>query len=885
MRYLSLFSGIEAASVAWEPLGWTPVGFSEIEAFPSAVLAARYPSVPNLGDVVQLRDRLKAGEDVAGLLSHPPDIVVGGSPCFTQGHLVLTEHGYRPIEDLRPGDRVVTHTGRLCPIVRVGSKMAPVGRLDAVGRPMGVRVTPDHPFLAVDFRKRSTRVGGQSATVEECGPLEWVPAADLPGNQWTSLTEAQVDLPEMPTDRFTEREILYLIGAYLGDGHLRKYAGRFECRLVFSLNAEKVERFRREVPQEKWCSFTQERTCLRITVCDSRLAHFIWDHFGEFSHAKRIPAWVLAHPGREHLLRGYLDTDGFTVRGGHLRINSVSPALAFGVADLAQTCGYVASVGHVKVAPQKRIEGRLIHQRDWYSVNLFLPEKTRSSRKRHGYLLRKVTDYRLEDEKARVYNIEVADDHSYIVQGMIVHNCQAFSIAGARQGLSCDRGNLTLVYAEIIHVLRPKFVLWENVPGVLSMRDNAFGHLLGALAGEDGPLEPSGRKWSNAGAVLGPERAIAWRILDAQYFGVAQQRRRVFLVGSRRDGPVPHPWEILFEFEGLRRDTAPRRPAREAVAGTLASRTGGGGFPGTDESCGGYLQPVCGVTGEVAHTLRCEGFDASEDGTGRGTPIVSAFGGRTDGERAVSTTLSTKQQRLDFDTETFLVAAFAENTRGEIRFEDGDGGRTGTLSTGGGKPGQGRPCVLQVDVPDCAGTLKACAKSGGWSNSVDHAAAGYMLPVAFNARQDPIVTGDRTGALSSTLPQAESVLESLPTEPMEARSVALRGRKVGADLEMRSDGVASALRASQGGSDKAMVAWRYGVRRLMPYECARLQGFPDDYLDIVYRGKPAADGPKYKALGNSMAVPVMRWIGERLQKKVGASMENGSTCKDAEDDL
>ena len=364
--------------------------------------------------------------------------------------------------------------------------------------------------------------------------------------------------------------------------------------------------------------------------------------------------------------------------------------------------------------------------------------------------------------------------------------CQAFSVAGKRESLDDDRGNLSLTFCEIADEndlqrqaagLLPAVIVWENVPGVLSTKDNAFGCFLGQLAGEDCPLVAPGNKWPNAGVVVGPKRAIAWRVLDAQYFGVAQRRRRVFVVASAREGFDPA--EVLFEFDGVRRDTPPSREAGQETAGTLASRTDGGGFPGTDEACSGYVQPVgrsavmrmatgqggaeilteqsppltCNhespiafdsrqdtvsstevfgalgsaspqaqavcVTGDITHTLKAEGFDASEDGTGRGQPIV---------------------------------AAFAENSRSELRYEAGDGSRTGTLSIGGGKPGQGTPMV-QVGM---------------------------------------------------------------------------------------------------------------AVRRLTPRECERLQGFPDDYTLITVRGKPAADGPRYKALGNSWAVPNVHWIGRRI---------------------
>lgn len=119
--------------------------------------------------------------------------------------------------------------------------------------------------------------------------------------------------------------------------------------------------------------------------------------------------------------------------------------------------------------------------------------------------------------------------------------CQAFSVAGLRGGLSDSRGALTLSFVELANEIdrtriangfEPGIVVWENVPGVLSSKDNAFGCFLAGLAGESCELQPPGGKWANAGCVLGPQRAVAWRILDAQYFGVAQRRRRVFVVAS-----------------------------------------------------------------------------------------------------------------------------------------------------------------------------------------------------------------------------------------------------------------------------------------------------------------------------------------------------------------
>ena len=394
--------------------------------------------------------------------------------------------------------------------------------------------------------------------------------------------------------------------------------------------------------------------------------------------------------------------------------------------------------------------------------------------------------------------------------------CQAFSVAGMREGLNDERGQLTIKYVELLDAIdfirrragrSEAIAVWENVPGVLSDRGNAFGCFLGALTGEDCELKPAGKKWTNAGCVYGPERAVAWRILDAQYFGVAQRRRRVFVVASARKDFDPA--AVLFERDSMRRDSAPRRAPREEVTGTLSSRTKSGGGLGTDFECDGGLQVarmrgfgdyeiddvsstlksrdakgatdlVACVTGQRTHALTCEGFDASEDGTGRGTPIV--IHGTQD------PCVSSQAFTLGRNSGQENVVAFAENSRAELRLEGGTGSRAGTLTGGGGKAGQGVPTIA--------------------------------------------IQNATRGKSQNGLGVSESeIMYTLDT-------------------------------ASQHG-----VGTPYAVRRLTPVECERLQDFPDNYTRISWRNKPAdlcPDGPRYRALGNSMAVPVMRWIGERI---------------------
>lgn len=228
--------------------------------------------------------------------------------------------------------------------------------------------------------------------------------------------------------------------------------------------------------------------------------------------------------------------------------------------------------------------------------------------------------------------------------------CQAFSVAGMREGLTDPRGALTIKYVELADAVdyvragqrKPASVIvWENVPGVLSDKGNAFGCFLGALAGEGCELQPPGKKWQDAGCVYGPKRTIAWRVLDAQYFGLAQRRRRVFVVASARDGFDAA--EVLFEREGVRRDTAQRRGEGQDVTGTAPFG------PALQCGCGYVYAESLGQYG----CPNCEGDEGPAVDMFGGIP---AFGGHSLGgsiERAA--TLTAKDSRLDIETETFLV--------------------------------------------------------------------------------------------------------------------------------------------------------------------------------------------------------------------------------------
>ncbi|MGX4896576.1 Dam family site-specific DNA-(adenine-N6)-methyltransferase [Enterobacter roggenkampii] len=366
--------------------------------------------------------------------------------------------------------------------------------------------------------------------------------------------------------------------------------------------------------------------------------------------------------------------------------------------------------------------------------------------------------------------------------------CQAFSIAGLREGLSDDRGQLTLSYVELANAIDAKrrelgepesIIVWENVPGVLSSKDNAFGCFLAGLAGESSELQPAGGKWTHSGCVSGPERVIAWRILDAQFFGVAQRRRRVFVVASARKGFDPA--AVLFELDSVRRDSAPRRETQKAVAALTARGVG-----------------TCGA----------------DDNQAQAGHLIAFGGGNTAGHIDVATACTAHGIRLDFDTETFAVHGTQDpDTNREL------------AHTLGRNNGQENACIAfsyKDNGADATSDLSPTIRAGNHDKS--HANSGQ--PPAIALQTD--VTPKASVELAFTL--------KLPSP-------------------------------SGGGQPAATMTPNMEVRRLTPIECERLQGFPDNHTLIGWRGKDAdecPDGPRYKAIGNSMAVPVMRWIGERI---------------------
>ena len=772
MKYVSIFSGIEAATVAWHPLGWEPLAFSEIDPFPSTVLQHHYPDIPNLGDITKIDWNPYKGQ---------ADLVVGGSPCFPAGTLILTSEHLKPIEEIKVGDMVLTHRNRWRRVTATGSKIADTIVLRGNGV-SSLECTPNHPFYA---RTRVHRESGYGYEYKQ----EWIPATDMVGRQWLNMNAATEPLPvpALPDGVSLTEPFLRLIGTWLSLGQSSSLpAFRFDSRSI-----------------NRW----------------------VMKQFG--GKEKHIPSWVygLSENLRISLLEGYFQ-----------RMDSVRYAqpcsgmqLLVGMKILAAGAGYRSSILYE--------ENSSIHSTGTYRIKFNTSPIDSDDFDDDGYWGR-VNEKTVGRSNVLVYNLEVEDDHSYVAAGIAVHNCQSFSVAGKREGLAGASG-LMFEYIRAVRELRPRWFVWENVPGAFtSERGEAYRQLLSEMD------------------ALG--YGLAWRVLDAQFFGVAQRRERVFLVGSLGTMRCA---EVLFERESLSWDHQSSRQKRQALAeeaqGCVGEADHDSGCLTPGETQSRRVYPTSGVYPTLS-TREKSGQNQESVFTQFGDDIAGTLTARYDSSPCVDRGANVVVDERD---KVFLCQTAQTGSNGKLVKQDDvmntlDRTNSTAVAALDFNPTDAR---LRYAHDDVSQTLTAqpgikqqtyICRADGQTNAME--GENLAPTLTSHAKKDP--------------PLIYPVDES---EEMKPVTLQIRGGKPGGGKGAPIQHDMSATLSTH--NTQTLITGDHEergltVRRLTPRECERLQGFPDDYTDIPYRNKEhAPDGARYKALGNSMAVPVMRWIGERIR--------------------
>lgn len=418
----------------------------------------------------------------------------------------------------------------------------------------------------------------------------------------------------------------------------------------------------------------------------------------------------------------------------------------------------------------------------------------------------------------RVYNMSVEEDESYTAWGLAVHNCQSFSIAGRREGLDGASG-LMWEWVRCVREVRPRWVVWENVPGCLSSGGGEdFRCLLKSM--DD----------------LGYD--ACWRVLDARFFGVPQRRRRVFLVGSLAGGRGGRhlPCEVLLEPEGLPWDT---REGQEA-------RQGAPGGAGRGPSSAGFKSNPSGVGRSIGYEEECSPTVLSDTHS----PGVLTYGIRTANTSSNGWGVQEEQCHTLGCADRDAVPFVNRDSKNGVSRDEAS-----TLTSSQGPKGN-VPCLLRMRE-GCAG--------GGKGPLVQRDMSGTLATNNDQTLYDPRISfSDDSKATVSIGESPTCTMNHCDHRVVVAGPV---GVKQNQRYEVTTAPYTGCLAAQQSGKPVYGVMAAGVMRRLTPLECERLQGFEDGWTRIPWRGKPAPecpDAPRYRAIGNSMAVPVMRWIGERI---------------------
>jgi site-specific DNA-cytosine methylase len=873
LKLVSLFAGVGGFDIAAEYAGIEPAAACEIDTNARGVIAHQFPDLPLFTDVQEL-----TADDLYALNLDPNRTVLTfGSPCFVAGTRILTERGWVPIEDVEEGEFVLTHLGRWRKVTAVMGRTSDHSlRVRGHGIP-DIVTTDEHPFWA---RSREQKWDPQNRThVRAFGEPGWTPAAKM-SDQFASQVLPPVEDNEYPED------VWWVVGRFLADGWRSTYnKAEGKQRVTICCSHHEADELEAKL-QAVFGTITRikDRTVTKFQTSQGWFVDLVTP-LGKGAANKTLTRRELALPPEKAsaLLDGYLSGDGGPDRGsdGEVRgrkATTVSRSLALSMALLAQRAfGVVARVYEQPVPSTTVIEGRTVNQATQYG--LAIPNRNRSAFVEGDYGWKLIRNVERTDGPVLVYNISVDEDESYVADGAVVHNCQDLSIAGRRSGMVAGTGTRSSLFYEVVRILEDfpaQWIVWENVPGAFSSNQGRdFAAVVDSLV------------------TLG--YGISWRVLDAQYAGVPQRRRRVFVVGRLGDDGRA-PGQVLDLSESRSGDSAPgRSPWPYAAArADVGAHSGSSDRPGDSGSVGernsGVTQSVeaVGVLGETSHTLTAEGHDASEDGSGRGTPVVAA-------------TLTARYAKgTDSDATDTMILDGAPQVTPLLEV----GARTGVSTTdpragiGIGEPGDPQftlQASKQHGVAIASRDVVAALTSTGVGTvgaDDNQAQAGHLVPMSDQEEgSDPIVFSSKDHGQDAS-DEAAPTLRAMGhhTSHMNgggqlAVAFALRGRDEGAVPEVHEDGsTAGALRASSGGSSRdylatseegqlefaapvsptlsagaskgcgrvpgidadsaeSLTVWgkeddagepapvpvASRVRRLTPLECERLQGFPDGW--------------------------------------------------------
>lgn len=571
-KAISLFSGCGGDTLGLERAGYTVVAFNEFKRAAHDTHIVNFPESVLIKGDKGVTDITKI-PDTAFMPYKGADVVFAGFPCFVKDTLVLTQEGYKEIQNVSLEDKLLTHVGKFQSIVNLQHKEY-TGQLYSVDikyHPNNIEATEEHPFYV--RRKVETWNNATRSYERTFGPPEWKHAKELTKDDYCGMAvntksivptitiqkkvnNSRMDTLNMVLDNHDE---WFMMGYFVGDGWIqetKKQDGRSANIIRFAVHNndhEVLARLQKVLPITDKRSYSGKST--KFGCANASWFHIL-KQFGKYAHGKKIPEWVQDAPTQfiQSFLEGYMAADGNIRKDGTYNYTTVSYDLAFGVQRLYLKLGRIFGIQKTKRPSTCVIQGRTVNQRDTYNMRGYVEERERiySSFIEDGYAwlaIFAITSRPVVEEP--VYNFEVDIDNSYIVENTIVHNCQGFSAAGKKK-ITDPRNQMFRQFVRFTKVVQPAFVIGENVPGLLSMRSGPS---------ENDPLVIE--QIRSAFAEIG--YTLTYQVLEANEFGVPQKRKRLLIVGWRGELDTASFWASVSAWGATQ--TAPK--LRSFVRATL----------------------------------------------------------------------------------------------------------------------------------------------------------------------------------------------------------------------------------------------------------------------------------------------------------------------------
>ena len=546
MKAISLFSGMGGDSLGIKDAGIDVVAFNEFDKHAIEAHKENFPDSVLISDPTQKKEKDRTNiqlvpDDTFSAYKDEVDLIFAGHPCFVSGTKVLTHNGYKNIEDVVINDKLMTHTGTFQKIINLQSKQytGSLYELNIKYHPENIVCTEEHPFYVREkVNKWNSSIRKNEISYKE--PV-WKHAKDLTMNDHFGMViNSNEIVPELSFDKIINKsrtdtmtirvdkpEYWYMMGYFIGDGWIQdtpKSDGRCRHTIRFAINNKDEDEVVNIIKQilpitDKKCS---TGSCKKFG-CSDVLWFNIFKQFGKYAHGKLIPEWVQDAPKEfiQKFIEGYKKADGCVKKTGVTSFTTVSCDLAFGLQRLYLKLGYIFGVEKTIRPKTTVIEGRTVNQRDTYTVRGYDKELLRkqSSFIENDYVWYAPFGINITNtSETNVYNFEVETDNSYIVENIIVHNCQGFSNGGKK--LPDDpRNTLFREFARTARLIKPKYIIGENVDGLLSRKTASGENYIDVIVKE---FEDIGYN-------------VTYQVCHTVKYGIPQLRKRLVYVGIRKD--------------------------------------------------------------------------------------------------------------------------------------------------------------------------------------------------------------------------------------------------------------------------------------------------------------------------------------------------------------